>query len=399
MNLPYKARLSLLEEAGKYQFSMGLGDASSQLSQANMRFGLSKIHHAQEELGMEEKAIFIGAPDECVTKNVRRWQNGFGYGGKLIWGNGKEKLIFLDVLPNACGILVGSLDSMPDCDEVVERARSLMATKHFIDDVKVNMDINRSNHFIDVFKVVESDMKMPPYVCLVHSGTPELRGDNGDHMGMYFHQSKMIQERMEAITTQFGSINYVQEGDAREYLDAFDFANDFSKKKRLLFAGELFDDFKFISNHCHQGLPSYNEMLLGVNSTTPKGRFPLALRANARGYMLSAAPNLSEEMMEKLNFKQRAEQTGAYDKLVKANILPHGGGYTFPMMESLVDMKMGKGGPLYGVKTTGKEAVIYLSGPTQFPFTYRGGEVLDRILELELGRVSVVLEPVWVLNC
>ena len=218
-------------------------------------------------------------------------------------------------------------------------------------------------------------------------------------MGMYCHQSKMVQERMEIIPTQFGTLNYVQGDNAREYLDAFDFANDFSKKKRLLFAAELFDDFKFISNHCHQGLRSFNEMLLGVNSTTPKGRFPLALKANAGGYILSAAPNLSEEIMEKLNFLERAEQTGAYDKLVNANILPHGGGYTFPMMESLVDLKMGDGGTMFGIKTRGKEAKIYLSGPAQFPFDYRGEEVLDRILELELGQVSAVLEPEWVLNC
>ncbi|MFX1604053.1 MAG: hypothetical protein ACFFCK_11270, partial [Promethearchaeota archaeon] len=69
-----------LKRAAAHIFSMGLQDAADSLCRANMKYGLAKLHHMQHTHGMNPSATFVGAPDSTVTRNVRRWQSGFGYG-------------------------------------------------------------------------------------------------------------------------------------------------------------------------------------------------------------------------------------------------------------------------------------------------------------------------------
>ncbi|MFX0140612.1 MAG: hypothetical protein ACFFDN_43630, partial [Candidatus Hodarchaeota archaeon] len=107
MTLVSLEKTELLKRAKRHYFSTGLGDGASYLCRANMKYGLAKIHLAQEEFGITPDATFVSTPDETITRNTTRWKAGFGYGGKLIWGSGKDKFIILDSKPNACGMLVG----------------------------------------------------------------------------------------------------------------------------------------------------------------------------------------------------------------------------------------------------------------------------------------------------
>ena len=49
-----------LERARAYAFLAGVGDAGEALCGANMAFGLAKIHHVQQKLGMPPDATFVG---------------------------------------------------------------------------------------------------------------------------------------------------------------------------------------------------------------------------------------------------------------------------------------------------------------------------------------------------
>ena len=98
----------LIERAKRHIFTLGLNDVASYLCRLNMKFGLAKMHYTQYKLGMEPNATFISAPDETVTRNKVRWESGIGYGGKISWGSGEDKVIILDVMPNACGMLEGA---------------------------------------------------------------------------------------------------------------------------------------------------------------------------------------------------------------------------------------------------------------------------------------------------
>ena len=106
-------RQLLLRRAEEHIFSTGLDDSGARLGLANMKYGLAKVHLAQEALGLAPDATFITAPDLTVTRNHHRWRSGFGYGGRLTWGDGQQELIILDLKPNCCGMLVGGLDDLP----------------------------------------------------------------------------------------------------------------------------------------------------------------------------------------------------------------------------------------------------------------------------------------------
>ena len=113
-NVRKLSKSDLLERASQFIFSTGLNDGTSNLCKANMKYGLSQFHLIQEKYGFEPRAAFISSPDETISRNKYRWSSGIGYGGRLNWGSGNEKLIFLNVKPNCCGILVGGLEELPD---------------------------------------------------------------------------------------------------------------------------------------------------------------------------------------------------------------------------------------------------------------------------------------------
>jgi hypothetical protein len=170
-----------LQRADEHIFSTGLSDSGARLALANMRYGLAKMHYVQEELGLRPDATFVAAPDLTVTRDSARWRSGFGYGGAITWGDGSAELVILDLKPNACGILVGGLDQLPNRFEVMERAHELAASEAEIDGVRVTWDFGKSNHFIDVCSVVPVDGHvLPPYAFLMHFAGDELRGD-GEH--------------------------------------------------------------------------------------------------------------------------------------------------------------------------------------------------------------------------
>jgi len=111
------------ERAKEHCFLSGVGDVGEALCGANMPFGIAKIQHVQAELGLRPDATFVGAPDATVTRNTRRWAQGFGYGGRIQWSG---DFAVLDIKSNACGMIVAELDDPPPPEEIRERARRLI---------------------------------------------------------------------------------------------------------------------------------------------------------------------------------------------------------------------------------------------------------------------------------
>ncbi|TFH27446.1 MAG: hypothetical protein E4G98_06130, partial [Promethearchaeota archaeon] len=156
-----------LLRAKRHYFSLGVDDGAASLCKANFRYGLAKIHYAQESLGKSPNATFISTPDETISRNVPRWQSGYGYGGKITWGDPKDPLIFIDVKPNACGMLVGGLEELPKPSEIITNINRILQMEIFIDNIQVQWDFKKGNHFIDVLELEateENREKFPPYM-------------------------------------------------------------------------------------------------------------------------------------------------------------------------------------------------------------------------------------------
>ena len=172
------SKLDLLRRAKEHIFSTGLNDGASKLCKANMKYGLAQFQIIQEKHGFEPKATFISSPDETISRNNFRWNSGLGYGGRLNWGNGSDKIIFLNVKPNCCGILVGGLEEIPDPYDLIKTIDKVKSIKLYDNDVLINWDYGVSNHFINCFETkILSDIDFPPYMFMIHGSAPEFRDD------------------------------------------------------------------------------------------------------------------------------------------------------------------------------------------------------------------------------
>ncbi len=393
----------LLAHAEAHIFSTGIHDAATHLCRANMKYGLAKIHWVQEQLGIKPDAIFISTPDMTISRNAARWKSGFGYGGKITWGDGNLELVILDIKPNTCGMLVGGLDRLPESAELVGIFEKLKKDrKKQISGVEIDWDFHLSNHFIDLFWVKPlGENKLSEYVFIIHSSARELTGDNRMGFGLYYDKSPLLRDIAERFDTPFGPLHVLTGSRAKEYYEFYQFAEKYSKQKRNIAAEALFGEFKFIANEIHQGLSNMNEILLGCHQfdeKDPECVFPFVLRADLPNYLVKGKPNLEESNIESLGFTKRSQRLGVYDKLNKANLIPHGSGYAFPHFLNVCRILEYNEHRYFEVDLLNDRGKKVLSDLREIPFTYRGREVLLKTLELNMCELVAKLLPRYVLK-
>ncbi len=396
------SRKQALDKAKLHIFSTGVGDAASSLCRWNMSYGLAKFHYVQEKYGIPSNATFISTPDETITRNRVRWNFGVGYGGKISWGEGEEKVIILDVMPNACGLLVGGLDDFPKPSELIDALASIKEDEKVLDNIRLQWDFDKGNHFINVYRVVKAaDVELPNYAFIIHSSAPELKKENEKGPGLYVHSSRSLRDMADRVETPFGPSYVLTENDAKEYYEHYRYAESFAKRKRSLIARGIFGSYKELANVTHQGLVNYNEACLGCHHINPQKSgeiYPIALRGDLPAYLLSGKPNFTADALENLGFAKRAERLGVLHRLENANILPHGGGYTFPDMLSVIDVIETGSSRFFVIEMSNGIGLKIVSDVDGLEFTYRGREVLVKTIELGMAKIIARLIPVYVLK-
>jgi hypothetical protein len=371
-----------------------------------MKYGLAQFHLIQEKYGFKPKATFISSPDETISRNNFRWNSGLGYGGRLNWGDGNDKLIFLNVKPNCCGILVGGLEELPDPYDIIKKIDSVKNTELYYDNIQLNWDYDISNHFINCFETNNlSDTNFPPYMFMIHGSSPEFRDDKNG-IGLYIDTSKTLKECATEEQTIFGTQYILLDSDAREYLEFNKKALHFSNKKREIIARNIFNpDYKVICNTPHQFLKDYNNMYLGSNCTDIKSNtlqpniFPTALRADLACYLFRGKKSFSKTVLVNNNFFTRAEDLELLDLLSNADVLPHGGGYMLPdirRVQKVLEHKYQRYFACELVKDQKKLKIV--RNVKELQFEYRGRDVILKSIQLELGEVIARLNPIFSLK-
>ncbi len=405
-NLLALSKVELLDRASQFIFSTGLNDGTSKLCKANMKYGLAQFHLIQEKYGFEPKATFISSPDETISRNEFRWNSGIGYGGRLNWGIGKEKLIFLNSKPNCCGILVGGLEELPDPYNLITKIDRIKSEPLYYDDILIDWDYGISNHFINCFETKKlSDIDLPPYIFLIHGSAPEFR-DDYHGIGLYIDKSKTLQDIAIEEKTKFGTQYILLDSDATEYFKFSKKALEFSGIKREIIANNLFDyGYKIICNQPHQFLKDYNNMYLGSNCTDVScelinsDKFPTTLRADIAAYLFKGKKNFSEITLKNQNLFERATDFELLELLTNANILPHGGGYSFNDVEDVLDILEYKDQRYFvtSLKTNTSRLKI-IRNVSELQFEYRGRDVVLKTIQLDLGEIIARLNPLFSLK-
>jgi hypothetical protein len=265
----------------------------------------------------------------------------------------------------------------------------------------INWDFGISNHFINCFETKNlSDMKLPPYIFLIHGSAPEFRSTK-DGLGLYIDKSQSLKDLAIEEQTKFGKHYILLDSDAKDYLKFHEKALKFSNSKRLIIADHLFDyGYKVICNQPHQFLKDYNNMYLGSNCTDSNSDiYPTTLRADIAAYLFKGKKNLSITALNSLDFLNRAEDLELLELLKNACILPHGGGYSLSDIEDVLDILEYKHQRYFvtSLKTNiSRLKIVRNVGDLQFE--YRGRDIVLKTMQLDLGDIVTRLNPLFSLK-
>ncbi|KXA95398.1 hypothetical protein AKJ40_01010 [candidate division MSBL1 archaeon SCGC-AAA259M10] len=396
----------LLDFAEERIFSLGPRDLGSALSYRNMRFGIGKMIYAS---GSEDVHCIL-APDASITRNRERWFSGFGYGGVIRWDD--ENLAFPQIKPNACGMILVQLNDLPEEKELIERASAVNETELSLNGIEIDPDFGSGNHFFEFYEPLEISESFEyfshdSYYAILHCSAPELK----DEVYSYIGKGRQVQ-------TPLGEITVLEGKEAERYRDKWEKMKTFARKRRRLLAEEVLGSYNYriISNYLHQGLFSETEARLGCYDTQAEygeNIYPVTLRWDCPVYIFEGKKNLSENLMKRLEFQDRAKKLGLEESLLNANILPHGGGYKVKLSYQNVettDTDFGKvftlsnPEPFYEEREGGNESdfsdfgKMCVTSPGELPYTYRGKGVSRKIMEFDLSDLVAKLKPVTTLK-
>lgn len=378
-----KAARELVARAEAACFFTGVGDLAERLCAANMRYGLAKIRYVQKQLGCTPDASFVGAPDATITRNVERWQAGFGYGGRI---RHSGEFTVLDIKSNCCGLYFGLLDERPDKGELLDRVLTVKREDAWCEDKPDRWDFGKSNHFISVVHL-SPGMDGREYGVLCHGSGPELRAPGSHGPGLYLSDSPRLQELARRFETPWGQLNVLPAGEAtQEYWAGFQAAEAASKARRVALASSIFPEIREVSNHTHQGALAPNDIYLGCVAEPGVLPVPITLRADLPVWFFRLEPNISDDVAAGLGVLERAEGQNLGASLRNVNLLPHGGGYTVPGYASIASVLETHGTRVYEMAIdVGGKALAYQTNFRHVPFGYRGEAVVRRVEELRMG--------------
>jgi len=395
---------ALIDASTKRIFSFGPRDLASALAYENMRYGLGKIMYALDDYDVS--CVF--GPDATVTRNVERWESGFGYGAVIRWP--KKGIFFPEIKPNACGMLLAKIDELPSREDIIRRMSEVAEAELFLDGVRLKPDFGHGNHFFEFYSVLESSpdvgdvVPKDSFYVLLHGSAPEKKAE--------FYGSTDCEER---VMTPMGEVSYLEGAVGKDYYRRWVDLEDFSKRRREYILKEVIGDYKVVSNTTHQGLTKENEMRLGCYNSVEKNLFPVAMRWDIPVYVFRGKPNMSEEVIGRVGFRARAEETGMLERLEQTNILPHGGGYKVDLEYTKINVVNGGRRNHFvlsgakpassvsemidnskrGVSSFGEMVIM---NPRELPYDYRGLSVIEKTMEYELGTPVAKLQPLMTLK-
>jgi len=108
--------------------------------------------------------------------------------------------------------------------------------------------------------------------------------------------------------------------------------------------------------------------------------------------------NLSPESIDILGFEKRANRLGVYDRLLNANIFPHGGGYVLPDTLTVSKVIEVDGKRYFEVEMQNDRGKEMISEVRDLPYEYRGRAVVLRSVEIGIIDIIAKLIPQYVLK-
>ena len=122
------------------------------------------------------------------------------------------------------------------------------------------------------------------------------------------------------------------------------------------------------------------------------------LRGDLPAYLFEGKENLNDDVIESLGFSKRAERHGLLEKIEQANVIPHGGGYKFDDVCSVIRVFTVDDKRFFVCDMENDAGMKIVEDVAALEFSYRGKHVVKKTIELDLGDPVVKLAPKFVLK-
>lgn len=337
------------------------GRAAVQLS----IYALARLHYAEEYIGATASARCIVGPDSSPSKNPARLASGFTTGGEVWWSPNTD-IAPLDMFPNCCGIAVARVDASEPLANYFNRLTTLSASPPTLDGVRIQVDLNRKNHFLGLFRDDEGQA-----YALVHCSAPEFKATSPFELGLSWKESDALSKMMHVLETPAGPIRFLS---GRESCSIFaeltDAASAFARSKRQLILEAVFGPTtEVMSDRQHQGYVSRSHVVLG--SQMPDDR--------SDEYIYLLGPRDDARLVTKA--QRLPLSLSSLEKPAVVAAMPHGGGYVIPGFDEIsITHEAGTG---FAYRLRGAHGIAFMAhGLDGMESVYRGHENLEHARQL-----------------
>ncbi len=139
-----------------------------------------------------------------------------------------------------------------------------------------------------------------------------------------------------------------------------------------------------------------NEAIIGCHTVHETGEvLPMTLIDGSPAYLVKGRRNLSQKVIEEMGFDSRELERWVYERLLNANILPHGGGHKLIDVENVQKIILYPQAKVIIPRIKGKICIkAYVDMETAFR-SYRSEGVLERVQSLGLAGHHATLRAVY----
>lgn len=370
-------------------------DSATELAAINLRYGLAKIHWVQKALGHSADAVFVAAPDMTTPRQITKWNWGLAVGGTLCWGDGDRELVFLDLQVSTSAALVGGLNDEPDLRQLVSRVHRLRRKPPTIMGVESDWGLDSGNRFLNAYRVCHAtDHSLQPYVFILHGGDAEVKRPSKLGIGLDYEKSRPLRDLMRLLETPLGQVRVLTGQAARDFHAMYLRYEQYSKEKLLTTAEEILGRFQPISCEVHHGFADMNTAVLACyRFKSGQGTlYPITLSPDLPAYLVRGRSNIDSERLPCRDLPEKVRK-----RVHAANVLPHGGGCTYPQIRRVRDVLSFDHERYYVLDSLcGGSRIV--QGVAALPVVHRGLEVMERVHEWNLADVVVELQPLFSLT-
>jgi hypothetical protein len=310
----------MLSRADEHLIDWAAPDLAGRASVQLARYALARIHHLEEQLGVEPSATCIVAPDSSPSRNPQRLAGGYSTGGEL-WWNPEHPILPLDSLPNCCGIALAQIELRRSPADYYQALHNLATKPPHLDGVPIIVDVNRKNHFVGIYR--DND---DTHYAVVHCSAPEYRHDSPTGFGLNVYDSPELSRSATVANTPAGPLTHLEQAADRErYIHTTELARDYARRKRARILETTFgDNTRVIADRQHQGFAQANHIVLGAQLPDPA--------SDTYVYLLGAD--------QPLHLTTRSQPAGLPANLSTPALVPHGCGHTYQTEYTTIDVEL-----------------------------------------------------------